>query len=352
MRSSDYQAVHRELPELYRLRDTSALPGVMLESIRRLIPCLYCTYNQFNHRTGSLAAFYHPAHWQSAMESIMPEMAPHLDSHPVYRNVYDNGDNSPHFVSDFVSEEEWSPTPFAKALEKIGVRDSLIFSLVTSRQELIFIALNRAERSFTEHDREMAACMLPHFAAAFENAVAFTEAQALALVSARAIDESQRGIALVDGDANVFHINVQASEVLHRFFPQASSWKAVLPNPVKAWLRRQLSMSASPAEPMQIERGDASLLVRFGTLLDGRYIILFQEVSIGQKLQGLRTLGLSRREAEVLHWVGEGKSNMEIGTILTISARTVGKHLESVFKKIDVDTRVAAALRAKEVTLI
>jgi DNA-binding CsgD family transcriptional regulator len=350
MKSCDYEAIHAELPDLYRLRDTASLPAVMLEAVRRLIPCLFCTYNHISHRTGAVAAFFHPEEWQSAMESIMPLMAPHLDTHPVYRNVYDKGDTSPRFVSDFVSEDEWSHTPFARALETIGVRDSLIFCLRTSRQELIFIALNRAERSFTERDRQVAAHLLPHFTAAFENAVAFTEAQALALVSARAIEESQQGIALVDRDANVLHINVPASDILARFFPQSLSWKAILPDPVRAWLRRQLAPEPSPVEPLQIERGNASLLIRSATLVDGRYIILFQEISVGQRILCLQALGLSKREAEVLHWVGEGKSNQDIGTILTISARTVGKHLEAIFKKIDVDTRVAAALRAKEVT--
>ncbi|RYD31473.1 MAG: hypothetical protein EOP87_14650 [Verrucomicrobiaceae bacterium] len=180
------------------MRDSASLPSVMLEAVRRLIPCLFCTYNQVSHLTGALVAAYHPPEWQAPMESIMPRMAPHIGSHPVYRNVHDNGDGSPHSVSDFASEEEWSVTPFATALETIGVRDSLIFCLHTSRQELIFIALNRGERSFSEDEREIAAHLRPHLTAAFENAAAFTEAQALALLSARAIEQSPQGVALVD----------------------------------------------------------------------------------------------------------------------------------------------------------
>lgn len=348
MKLSDYQAIQAELPELYRLRDTASLPVVMLAAIRRLIPCVFCTYNQVNHRAGALAAAYHPAEWQSTMEAIMPRMAPHLGSHPVYRHVYEQEDGSPHFVSDFASEEEWSRTPFAAALEPIGVRDSLIFCLHTSQQELIFIALNRAERSFSERDRKAAAALRPHFTAAFENAVAFTEAQALALISARAIEQSSQGIALVDSEANILHISGPAGDLLHRFFPKATSWKAALPEPVKAWLMRQLGPDPAPAEPMQIEAEATSLLIRSARLVDGRFIILIQETSLALKTQRLRTLGLSKREAEVLYWVGEGKSNPEIGTVLSISPRTVAKHLEVIFKKIDVDTRLAAALRVKE----
>lgn len=348
MNRIDYEAIHHELPGLYRLRDAAALPVVMLEAMRRLIPCLFCTYNQISHHTGSLSAAYFPSNWQSPMEAIMPLMAPHLDRHPVYRNVYDNGDGSPHFVSDFASEEEWSRTPFAGALETIGVRDSLIFCLYTSRQELIFIALNREERSFSERDRKVAAYLRPHLSAAYENAVAFTEARALALLSARAIEQSPQGVALVDGPGNILHINAAAGDLIQRFFPGEFSWKAVLPDPIKTWLQRQLDPTPSPAEPMQIEAGGISLLIRSATLDEARHIILFQERDPRQGSPSLLALGLSKREAEVLDWVGEGKSNNEVGIILGISARTVGKHLEAIFPKINVDSRVAAALRFKE----
>jgi DNA-binding CsgD family transcriptional regulator len=55
---------------------------------------------------------------------------------------------------------------------------------------------------------------------------------------------------------------------------------------------------------------------------------------------------LSTREAEVLSWVAEAKTNKEIALILGISPRTVQKHLESIFSKIGVETRTAAALWA------
>ena len=57
----------------------------------------------------------------------------------------------------------------------------------------------------------------------------------------------------------------------------------------------------------------------------------------------LQTLGITRREAEVLTWVSEGKTNKDIGAILRISPRTVQKHLEHVYQKFGVETRTAAA---------
>ena len=52
--------------------------------------------------------------------------------------------------------------------------------------------------------------------------------------------------------------------------------------------------------------------------------------------------GLSKRESEVLNWVAQGKTNRKIGSILQISPRTVGKHLEHIFGKLGVESRTAA----------
>jgi DNA-binding NarL/FixJ family response regulator len=60
-------------------------------------------------------------------------------------------------------------------------------------------------------------------------------------------------------------------------------------------------------------------------------------------------LGLTGREAEVLLWVAQGKSNADIATILGMSEKTVKQHLGSVFQKLGVENRNAASFRAMEI---
>ena len=55
---------------------------------------------------------------------------------------------------------------------------------------------------------------------------------------------------------------------------------------------------------------------------------------------------LTPREFDVLKWVVKGKTNQEIGVELGISQKTVEKHLESVFAKLKVTSRVEAAVLA------
>ena len=60
----------------------------------------------------------------------------------------------------------------------------------------------------------------------------------------------------------------------------------------------------------------------------------------------LEALGLSSREAEVLLWVAQGKSNPEIATILGIATGTIKVHLRHLFEKLGADNRHALALMA------
>ncbi|HRV96354.1 MAG TPA: response regulator transcription factor [Anaerolineae bacterium] len=62
--------------------------------------------------------------------------------------------------------------------------------------------------------------------------------------------------------------------------------------------------------------------------------------------QEAQTSNLTPREMEVLALVVEGKTNQEIGLALGISEKTVEKHLVNVFAKLDVSSRVEAAVYA------
>ncbi len=53
---------------------------------------------------------------------------------------------------------------------------------------------------------------------------------------------------------------------------------------------------------------------------------------------------LTSREADVLLWLVNGKSNKEIAEILDISPRTVNKYLDHVYVKLGVENRTAAAM--------
>jgi len=63
----------------------------------------------------------------------------------------------------------------------------------------------------------------------------------------------------------------------------------------------------------------------------------------------LRRLGLTPREAEVLYWIAQGKSNPDIAIIIGANVRTVHKHVEHIFQKLGLESRHAATLAALDI---
>ena len=67
-------------------------------------------------------------------------------------------------------------------------------------------------------------------------------------------------------------------------------------------------------------------------------------------INALASLKLTPREAEVLFWISQGKSNHDIGVILGAKTGTICKHVEHIFGKLNVENRTAAAVVALETT--
>jgi DNA-binding CsgD family transcriptional regulator len=94
-------------------------------------------------------------------------------------------------------------------------------------------------------------------------------------------------------------------------------------------------------EPLMVTRDGGCLEVR---LCEGsQRVLLVCERRRSVTPESLEGVGLSPREAQVLAWVVEGKTNSEISIILGMRPRTVAKHLERIFRKLGVETRTAAA---------
>jgi DNA-binding NarL/FixJ family response regulator len=61
---------------------------------------------------------------------------------------------------------------------------------------------------------------------------------------------------------------------------------------------------------------------------------------------------LSTRESQVLKLIIEGADNAEIGSVLSISRHTVKQHVTNILQKLEVSTRVQAAVRAVKDELV
>jgi DNA-binding CsgD family transcriptional regulator len=66
----------------------------------------------------------------------------------------------------------------------------------------------------------------------------------------------------------------------------------------------------------------------------------------------IRSLGLSPRECEVLERLASGESNKEMARSLGISPNTVKTHVARIYEKLDVQKRIQAVEKARELAII
>ena len=122
-------------------------------------------------------------------------------------------------------------------------------------------------------------------------------------------------------------------------------WK---PHGIDDALRLWLPADRGRSRSIYLERSGKSYTNRELTLLSllrPHLLRIHADALSRRRFDGIN--GITPREAEVLGWIARGKTNNEIARALFISPHTVRKHIENIFEKLDVRTRTAAALYAK-----
>jgi DNA-binding NarL/FixJ family response regulator len=99
------------------------------------------------------------------------------------------------------------------------------------------------------------------------------------------------------------------------------------------------------------EVGGRTIFASFiGEAQPGEYLLRLRDAEASGETAALKkSFALTDREAEVLSWIAKGKSNRDVAAILSCSPRTVNKHLEQIYQKLQVENRTAAAMRALHV---
>lgn len=165
-----------------------------------------------------------------------------------------------------------------------------------------------------------------------------------------ALDAAGRFLLAVDRAGRVRWCTPQAARLLEQVQGDAD---LRLPEPMCAWIERCVlhrATKGATGTPMSTtvpsDTPDrAALEITFvGQIGVDELLLRLTRADPSQEAVQLRDrLGLTAREAEVLMWIGHGKANRDIASILGLSPRTVNKHLEQVFTKLGVENRATAA---------
>jgi DNA-binding response OmpR family regulator/DNA-binding CsgD family transcriptional regulator len=150
-----------------------------------------------------------------------------------------------------------------------------------------------------------------------------------------------RAVLVATLDGQILFATVRASRLIAEHFPLAAN--EALPSPLLA------AVESRAAEPLEIATGCGRLRIRrFAELGDAECATLLLEPLLDGPALLQRTCALTPREAEVLFWIAQGKSNPEIAVILANTTGTVKKQVASILEKLGTENRLTAAKLANE----
>lgn len=122
----------------------------------------------------------------------------------------------------------------------------------------------------------------------------------------------------------------------------------LLPTAVRQWLERAATANGSGTAPLELQNEDRRVVMSLARCKEDRCFLLVREESAKVFIERLQGLGLTEREAAVMHWVCEGKKNPEIAQILFVTVHTVNRHMEHILAKLGVDNRQKAVKAVQE----
>jgi DNA-binding CsgD family transcriptional regulator len=252
-------------------------------------------------------------------------------------------------IFEFLRTSHWIPDLKAFVGHVLSALPNNVSLGVASQKEMVPPAPSRSRADHSEGDGLLLNGLRPPVLHAYRDAEA-TSRMRTALAGAKpALDQLRVGVIVLAPDGGVLFANVRARTCLLDYFEGGSVDR--LPKVIQRWIRhhearlrgRDAGLRAS--EPLIVEREGTRLAVGLLSNAAQSLLILEEQPDMPRELLAA-SLGLTVREAEVLTWVAEGKTNLAVAAILRISGRTVQKHLERTYVKLGVETRTAAAAQA------
>lgn len=281
-------------------------------------------------------------------EAIYPAWQRVCHNHPGWEHHIRGGEGRWLRLSDHLSEIELHRTAmYQEVWRENRVEDNLGTLSMISPTTMAGITINRDRRSFKERDLLALNLLRPHLMQAWRNDL-LAGHLAAEIRSEQMLESRDEGVVVLDGGRRIRFITATARHRIEKYFGRLGADDR-LPEKLHSWVcyRTNLmdrSPAAGPADPLVLQgAGNSELTVTLVPDPAGVTLIVQERVPICD----LTALGLTRRESDVLLWVTRGKSNEEIGIILTMSLGTVKKHLEHIFPKLGVGNRTSAAAAAR-----
>jgi DNA-binding CsgD family transcriptional regulator len=315
--------------------------SLTLGGVFQLVPCMIAAVNEVDPVASRFVYWYEPSSFPLPKDAarLLDELG---GDNPLVRHTLATGDGSAWRISDLCSTEEFHATPLYRELyQPMGMEYQMSVTLPAPTPLLFALVLGNGERDFSDRDRLVMNALRPHLAYAWRNIRDQDRLRALVGTAQELISEQGWGVVVLWAPPE--ELTPGALVTLYRYFGRPSR-TSPFPARVERWLsaqREAFSTGTGSARPLSAQLAGHRAVLRYlppqrthpGTL------IVTEDTGTGPK--DLQALGLSPKEAEVVHLVTRGFSNAVIAERLHVSSGTVRKHLDNVYTKLSVRGRGA-----------
>ena len=325
------------LEQLYQWQDIPSLVQTILHGLPDLISgdnFMVAEHNPVDQRHSQLC-LRHPVNRENLLKEVHESGA--MKGHPLWEPPAPGQHTKA--LSDMMSASAWASHPmYCEILREERVLDHLTVEFRQFGQQWAMIGLSRTRRGFHEKDRHTLAMLAPHFKQAFANA--------------RRVMACERKEASADHGSGTFFPVDYTGKLLGGEDAFCAHWAPTFGAQAEAHLAAIVSWAQTGLD--HLNRGGQELDMIPIRLPCARGVVEFRLV----RRWGIEGYGISGslvpsrpsesglltpRERDVLAWVRQGKTNEEISVILGCSHHTVNDHLKSIFRKLNVTNRTAAA---------
>jgi DNA-binding CsgD family transcriptional regulator len=337
---NDYELFLDCIRELYAIHELPALRLWLLEAaLAKLIPSDWYSYNEVDllHPANTLSILKPEA--GTLFQRLFPRFQEVVHQHPLITRQLQSPDFAVHKISDFLATEDYHRLElYQDVYRHLGVEYQITATIRTEPERVTAFALSRRQNDYTERDRAILEMLRPHLVVAFNNLALARENMAIQDTTTLALNELASATIIVNSQGRILYHTGPGLQWIGAASPE------VLPAKISGWLNppaarrtRRVMHLATAAGEIQIRAVPTSSPERL-------LLVLTRENARPLLPASTDDFGLSQRQLEVAGWICQGKTNAEIAIILGLSPRTVQKHIEHIFEKTGVGSRMALAM--------
>ena len=327
---------------VWELNDLASFRTGLPAQLRRLLACEVASYNEIGPGPQDVFIAADPPETPDLFDGALEKFGTLVLQNPLAAHFARTGDQRALRMSDFISSRKLHALDLYDLIYRhLDTEYQLAFTVPAARQ-MIGVTVSRRDRDFSDRELALFEALRGIIVSAYRSAYD----RARLDVMLRGLEESDEGLSavvLVEASGVLTPAHARAERLLHELARDDAVIAAL-----RGWARQQRRGLGAPVT-LKLATVAGELAVRYVRGSPGNLDALALRLAPVHDAGALRVLGLTARQADVLHLLWQGRSNAQIALALDISQHTVRHHLEEIYKRLSVSSRAGAAQLATRV---